>query len=159
MTAETKTEGKFEEAYNKAVMLLSTRMLTVGELHEKLRTRGFAQPVIVAVIRQLELADFINDQRYAQIFVENLKRYKDYGHYGIKTRLIKKKIPSEIIQEVLGQFFTAEDELEVAVRVAKKLKRQGRMTYEKAARSFATRGFSSDVVREVLKQFVATKGK
>lgn len=147
--AETKT---FSEVYNKAVALLSIRLLTVGELSEKLRQRGFSSSLISQVLRKLEELDFLNDERYAQIYVENLKRYKNFGYFGIQARLLKKKIPSDIISKTLQDLFSVEEELLVARRFLKQLQKQKRTRYEQIVRSLASRGFRSEVVRQILRE-------
>jgi len=126
-------------------------MRSVGELQEKLQQKKYPPKIIFQVLRELEDLDFLDDLRYAQIFVENLKIYKSFGYYGIKTKLMQRKIPSEIIVQVLEEFFTEDQELAVAKRFLLKLQRQGRKKYLQIARSFASKGFRTDVTREILK--------
>lgn len=139
-----------EKVYEKAVKLLSMRPHTTGELYRKLKTRGFKDSDIRPVLRKLEELRFLDDQRFAEIFVDNLKRYKDFGFYAIKKKLHERQIPSDLAEEALKQFFTVEDELEVARRAVTKLKRQGRTQWEQLMRSLESRGFRSEAIREVL---------
>jgi regulatory protein len=139
------------KAYNQAIKLLSFKMRTVGELNEKL-AKKFSKAVVLEVVRKLEELDFVNDERYAQIFVENLKQYKDFGYYGIKQKLHAKHIPTDVIEKVLQDFFTGDEELDVARRFLKKLKRQGRKEYAQLARSLTSKGYHTDVIREILRE-------
>jgi regulatory protein len=136
-----------EKAYNYAVRLLTVKMRTVGELQQKLKQKGFSGPVILEVIRKLEELDFINDERYAQIFVENLKQYRDFGFYMIRNKLHLKKVPTDVAEKVLQAFFSGEDELALARRFVKKLKKQGRKDYAQLARSLNSKGYHMDVIR------------
>ena len=142
----------YELAYNQAIKYLSVRLHTTGELFDKLRKKKHPKDLAVRVIRRLEEIDFLNDQRFAQIFVENLKRYKSFGYYGIKAKLMQRKIPSEIIVSVLEEFLQVEEEMAVAKRFLAKLKRQQREGYAKLSRSMASKGFRTEVIREVLKE-------
>lgn len=112
-----------EKVYEKAIKLLSVRLHTTGELQRKLKTKGFDADDIAEVLRRLEELDFLNDQRFAEIFVDNLKRYKDWGYYGIKAKLAQRQIPGDIAAAALAEFFTPEDEMVVAQRLLRKLSR------------------------------------
>lgn len=136
--------------YDKAIVLLNLRMHTTGELYQKLKLRGFKPAEIQAVLRLLEEQKFLDDQKFAEIFVENLKRYKEWGYYGIKAKLLARHIPSEMAEAALAEFFTVEDEKSVARRLIDKLKRQGRRDWEQQARSLQSKGFRSEIVRKVL---------
>ena len=139
-----------DQIYDKAVALLNVRMHTTGELFQKLTTRGFKPAEIGEVLRKLEELGFLDDQKFAEIFVDNLKRYKDFGYYGIKANLLARKIPSDMAEGALSEFFTLEDEEIVARRLIGKLKRQGRDTFEKLAASLQGKGFRGEVIRKVL---------
>lgn len=139
------------KAYEKAVKLLAMRMHTVGELHQKLKAKGFKDDDIRPVLLNLLEQKFLDDQKFAEIFVDNLKRYKDFGFYGIKAKLITRQIPSETAERALQEYFTLEDELAVARRLLGKLKKQGRETYEQLARSLASKGFRNEVLNEALR--------
>jgi len=143
---------EFEKAYNQAVKFLSLKNRSVGELQDKLKQKKYEPKTILAVIRQLEEYDFLNDDRYAQIFVENLKQYKNFGYFGIKAKLLQKKIPTDIIIDVLDNFYPPEEELEVAEKFIKKLHRQGRKSYPQIARSLSSKGFRTEVITEAVKR-------
>lgn len=139
-----------EKIYEKAVKFLAIRLHTTGELHRKLKERGFKDRDIAPVLRKLEDQKFLDDERFAQIFVDNLKHYKDFGYYGIKAKLLQRQIPSDMIEKALDEFFSLEDELAVARRFIGKLKKLGRKTWEQLARSLQSKGFRADVIRKVL---------
>ena len=139
-----------EKVYDKAVRLLAVRLHTTGELYQKLKQRGFKDADIREVLRQLEEQKFLDDQRFAEIFVDNLKRYKDFGYYGIKAKLLQRKIDNAVISAALAEFFTMEEELSVARRFIGKLRKQGRKEIEKQMRSLAGKGFRGEVIRRAL---------
>ncbi len=135
-----------EKVYDKAVKLLSIRLHTTGELSQKLRQRGFKDSDIRPVLRRLEEQRFLDDARFAEIFADNLKRYKDFGYYGIKAKLLDRKIPSDMAEKALAEYFTLEDEMIVAHRFVGKQKKLGRKTYEQLARSLQGKGFRNEVI-------------
>lgn len=159
-----------EKIYEKAVKLLAIRMHTTGEMHQKLKARGFRDSGIRPVLRRLEELKFLDDEHFAQIFVENLKRYKDFGYYGVKAKLLQRHIPGDLAVRALDKFFTLQDELAVAERLVKKLssrkvrlpagqgsalggKKRAGGAWEKLARGLQSRGFRTDAVRGILSHF------
>ncbi len=142
--------GMDQKIYDKAIKLLTVRLHTTFELYRKLKRRGFKNADIRPVLQRLEELKFLDDERFAQIFVDNLKRYKDWGYYGIKAKLLARQIPSELAERALAEFFSVEDELVVARRLIGKLKRQGRKQWEKLMSSLQSRGFRAETIREVL---------
>ncbi|MBI4050237.1 MAG: RecX family transcriptional regulator [Candidatus Doudnabacteria bacterium] len=138
------------KVYDKAIALLNIRMHTTGELFQKLKQKGFQPTDIQEALRELEGQKFLNDQKFAEIFVENMKRYKDWGFYGIKGKLLARHIPSSMAEAALAEFFGIADEEQVARRLIGKLRRQGRDTFEKLARSLQSKGFRSEVIRKVM---------
>ena len=143
---------KYQKAYNQAVKYLTIKLRTVGEIQQKLKMKKYPVAVIMEVLRELERLDFLNDERYTKIFVENLKKYKSFGFYGIKAKLMAKKIPNDMIEGVLEEFFPVEEEIVVARRFVKKLARMGRKEYEKVARSLGSKGFRTEVTSRVLRE-------
>lgn len=139
-----------QKVYDKAIQLLVGRLHTTGELFKKLKHRGFDDHAIRPVLKQLEELQFLDDERFAQVFVENLKQYKDWGYFGIRAKLMQRQIPNEIIQSVLADFFTSADEEKVALRLLGKLKKQNKASYEKIARAFSARGFRSEAIKKAL---------
>ena len=140
-----------QKVYDKAIKLLDIRLHTIGELEHKLRIRKYQDQDIKEVIKELKRLNFLDDQYFTQIFVENTKAYKDFGYYGIKARLMKRFVPNDMITSSLDELYTLEDELVVAQRLVAKLKSRGRDSYEKLARSLSSRGFRNEIISKVIK--------
>jgi len=140
-----------EKVYDKAVKLLSIRLHTTGELQRKLQRYGFADTAIREVLGRLEDLRFLDDQRFAEIFVDNLKRFKDFGYHAIRAKLHQRHIPSSMANAALEEFFTPADELAVARKLVAKLKRQKEPSYQQLAGSLARRGFRAETISKVLR--------
>ena len=80
----TKEPENFEKAYEYAVYLLSLSLRTSGELENKMREKGYSSENIGKVIQELATNRYVDDSRYAEVYLENLKKYKTFGFYGIK---------------------------------------------------------------------------
>jgi len=137
----------FEKAYGYAVYLLGLKLRTEGELREKMRLKKYGLEVVGQVIQELLSNRYIDDQRYAEVYLENLKKYKNFGFFGVKKKLMEKRLPPSIIEGVLDGGLSEEEELKIAQRYIKNYE-IGSMKYEekqKLAQKLRARGFRTSV--------------
>lgn len=161
---------EFEKAYGYAIYLLSLKLRTEGELREKLKVKSKKLDNVEKVIKKLKENHYLDDQKYAEVYLENLKAYKNFGFYGIKKKLIEKRLPMEIIDQVLRDALTIADELAVAKKFMKKEKfniktkessKEGESVYQnyneegnkekqKIMNRLKSRGFRIDVISKLV---------
>lgn len=115
-----KQPENLDKAYDYAVYLLSLRLRTEGELREKMKVKKYQPEIIELVIAKLLDSHYIDDQKYAQVYLENLKKYKNFGFYGIKKKMMEKKLPPALIEQVLQEGLPLAEELKIAGRLLKK---------------------------------------
>ncbi len=158
-----------DKAYEYAVFLLSLRLRTIGELREKMEKRGYLPSVIEQTVERLYQQKYLDDRRYAEIFLDNLKRYRNLGYYGIKKKLMQKKLPNDLIDKTLEEGLSKEEELEIGKRLLKKegyavkdSEKDDNITYssydlgeagkekQKIANRLKSRGFRSDVIAKLV---------
>ena len=102
-------------AFNKAVDLLSRRDHSVKELSVKLRQRGFTDEIEVA-LEKLSSYGYLDDERFARNFANELVRIKGYGKRRIEEELYRKGISRDIISVVLEETEFPEDKLTEIIR-------------------------------------------
>lgn len=143
--------------YDYALFLLNLSMRTEAELREKMVRRGYVSDVIEKVVVRLFEDRYLNDEHYAEMFIENLKRYKYYGLFIMKRKLFEKKLPKEIIDEKLAELVSEEDERDIAKRYVEKtfgpLKEVKKFEYEekqKVMRRLIARGFGLDLAKRMV---------
>jgi regulatory protein len=133
--------------YNYALFLLSLRSLTQGQLEERMFRRGYETNEITEVISRLAELKYLDDRQFAQIYLENLKKYKQIGYYGVKKKMLEKKIPLRIIDKALLDYTPAEEK-----KVAKTLlTKYTKKTAEQKLRALRSKGFRSDVITALIK--------
>ena len=130
-----------------ALFLVSLRAQSIGQLREKLQKKKYPDEEIDAAIERLAELNYLNDQQFAQIYLENLKKYKSFGYFGIKKKLIEKKLPRKEVEALLKSF-TLKDETEIARRLIDKNNKKSK---EQLVRALQSRGFRADVVFKLLK--------
>lgn len=89
-------------AYNLAISLLSRRDHTAKELTVKLGQKGFEQ-FAEKTIQKLTEQGFINDERFARCYINELINLKGYGKRRIEQELYRKGVNREIIREVIDE--------------------------------------------------------
>lgn len=125
-----------------------------------MQQRGFAGKVIDTVIAECERLDYINDLRTAQLYILQLKR-KRFGRRYIRMALKKKRLGGAGVENLLLENYPEADERKNAVKILEK-KRQTfeseadpRKRKEKMYRFLCARGFSKDVIGDLMRSELA----
>lgn len=142
-------EGPAQKAYNYAMYLLGIKLRTEGELRQRMAQKGFGQDSVDETMRILKSEKFVNDEAYAEVYLENLKKYKQFGFFGIKKKLLEKRLPRELVKRILTQKVSEAEEEVIAQRFLVKQKVEKEKS--RLARRLANRGFRPAVISRVLK--------
>lgn len=97
-------------AYNCAVGYLSRRDHSAKELLLKLRQKGYGESAEYAVER-LRSEGYVDDERFARMYVRELISIKKYGKRRIEQELYRKGVDREIISLVLEEAHFDESDL------------------------------------------------
>lgn len=149
----TKEPDSFTHAYEYSIFMLGLRLYTEGELLFKMKERGYELSVIDKVLEELKRNNYVNDERFAEMYIDSAKRFKTYGYYMLKKKLLEKRLNSNFAEQMLDKYFSSEDEAEVAQRFINKLKLRENLSYEekqKIAGKLRQRGFRNDSIHLVL---------
>ena len=146
-------EDNKKEAFNKALDIISFKDNTTYEIRNKLYKKGYDDIIISDVLEKLKEYNFIDDNKYAQSYVNSCLTYKKYGKNKIIYMLKQKGISSSIISNLN---FNNDLEFETAKNVFyKKLssldKYDNNKKKEKLYRHLSSKGYSSEVIMKLLK--------
>ena len=137
----------FEYALDRAGRALAARDMTEAQVEKKLLTAGYPEETVARVIEVLTRYDFVSG------------RSARYGRGRIMRELRVKGVPEETAREAL-ESLPEEDERETALRQAQKLCARRDLSdpdeRRKAAAALARRGFSWDIVSDVLRELSQT---
>lgn len=143
----------YDHAWQYALFLLNLSMRTVSEVEQKMVKRGYGKKVIIQVINNLKEDKFLDDDNYAEVFINSMKNYKTWGRFMMKKKMLEKKLPASLIEQKLSELVTDEDELEIAKRFVSKqindskaLKKLDYQDKQKLMRKLMSRGFAMDTV-------------
>lgn len=138
----------------RAMHLLQKMDRTRAELERKLQQNGYPAQAIETALSYVESFHYIDDARYAAMYMENQKNKK--GMARIRMELIQKGIAPEILQQVLGETEEKTDSRDVIREMLeKKRKIQGPLEEKEKQRLygfFMRRGFSSSDILAVFRE-------
>lgn len=98
--AELKSSVNSRRAYNKAIDLISRREHSRKEIIDKLKQRGYGE-VADETADSLEEKGYLDDERFAKMFAQELKNRRGFGKRRISQELYFKGIDRDTIYEVL----------------------------------------------------------
>jgi regulatory protein len=148
---EKKIETDYDRAYQKALKLLDLRLHTCSEIKRKLQQRGFKNEPIDRVVEDLMGIGFLNDKQFAENFLDNLIRFKTFGYYGLKAKLLQRGLAGGLIEQLLKEKLSLEEEKKIARRFASRAKGKDKI---QITQSLSRKGFRSEVINELLKELV-----
>ena len=163
-------KSMYEKGLEYALYLLAGQMKTEKQMRDKLKGKAYEDEIIEKIVRQLLEVKYLDDVNYAQCYIR-ANRHK-YGSYRLKMSLKQKGVrQTDIDLAFLNEEDEAMEASDVVTEkdiVSKILEKKIASTtidwarmksdyqyknaiYQKLARFLASRGFSADVIKTVLR--------
>ena len=149
--SQLKVDDAREVAYQRALQILNIRPRSASEIRRKLNKHGTDEDIIEDVENRLQENGFIDDARFAQLWVENRSEFRPRGKRALSYELKQRGIDTQIINQALEDI----DEDELAYRAARahyhKVKNLEWKEYRKKMFGFLSRrGFSYGVCKPIV---------
>ena len=141
-------------AYDAAVRYLGSRPRSVSEIKRHLRTKRFDEEAQEVAIEKLREQGHIDDEAFARYWVDQRARFRPKGQRAIVSELMQKGIARETIDLVLGEADPGTERKRARESIRRPLTRWLSLgeneRKQKIHQYLATRGFSYDVIDEVI---------
>ena len=131
---------------DRAVSILSRRMLSAGTLREKLKEKGATEAQADEIVHWAEDIGLLNDRAYAAALVDYCRR-KGWGFYKIKDELYRRRVPRDLWEEALEKLGDPAEAIDRFLE-QKLTDPTDRKQVKKASDALARRGFSWHQVSE-----------
>lgn len=146
-----KSQEQIERAKKNALRYVSVRPRSVYELRTHLQRKSFEDDVINAVVEYLTGLELLDDTAFANYWIDQRETFRPRSRFALGQELRQKGIDRKVIDAVLEDV----DELAAARRVVdKRADRWANLPedayLEKMAGFLQRRGFSYEIIREVL---------
>jgi len=144
--------------YNYALSVLSRYSKSEKQLKQKMMDKGFDKQFIENAIAKLKLKNYLDDEKYSEMLINNKINIYKYGKRRIKEALYEKGIDKSIIEEKINEL-SDEDELERArILGLKKLKtlkeEDARKKIVKLSNFLINKGFEYSMVKKAVSQLL-----
>jgi regulatory protein len=154
-------ENRLFHIKQKAFRYLGRRQHSTSELRIKLKQKGYETELINQVLDDLKQKNYLDDTKFAEMFVEEKIKLKLLGEQKLRSELIKRGIKSEIISDVLRNKVSEQDKLSYAMILASKkydTLRNRNVDKDVIKRKLFTflnsRGYNYDVIKEVCDELI-----
>ena len=144
------------QAVKFAIKLLSIRKRSVFEMRDRLKRKEFEDDVIDEVIKELFEYKYLNDEEFAEAYINDRINFNPRGSFLVKKELREKGIAENIVDQKIKELFPEKKEMELAREAAKK--KMGTLNkdlernkvYQKVGSYLQAKGYASYIIREVL---------
>ena len=135
----------------KTISLLTGRLMSAGQLKEKLRAKGATPRQAEELAAWAQDIGLLNDREYAAALV---RHYQDrgYGIYKIKDELCRRKVPREYWEEALEALEEPEEQIHRLLAARLKDPTDPKQV-KKASDALVRRGFSWSQVSQGIEGF------
>lgn len=136
----------------RAGRLLTARMLSSGQLAEKLTAKGATQEQAARVVAWAQEVGLLDDEEYAKALARHY-RAKGYGRYKIKDEFYRRRVPRQYWEQALAGLEPPDDWL--ADFLARKIQDpEDPAQIKKASDALVRRGFSWQEVSQAVSRFL-----
>ncbi len=141
------TENRLFFIRQRAFRLLGRRLHSTGELRKKLLEKMYDKQLVESVIEELQSKKYLNDEEFASQFVREKLSLKKWSRKKIYSELIKRNIKRQLIENVLEENISEEDDYKNALLVG-----------EKKYKTLLNRKLEKSEMRDRLITFLKMKG-
>lgn len=109
---------EYEKAKKIVAKLISSRMYSCKEVHQRLTLKGISNETAEKVVGDFVKAGILNDEEYAKLYIHDALCVNLKGMFRVKQELSQKGIASSIIEKTAKEVdIDSEDMLEEYVRL------------------------------------------
>ena len=144
------------DARTVALRLLQRRLRSRAELEAALRRRRIARETILALSAELRVAGWIDDSRFARVWIQDRMALRPCGARRLRAELLAKGVAPQIAEEAIAALVPRAAEDTLALEQARaRLRRLGGLAPVVARRRMAAwlqrRGYAADVIVRTLR--------
>jgi len=142
-----------EVAYTRALRLLNQQDRSERDIRQHLLRHDIPEEIVDEVMERLVRAGLVDDERYAQNWVENRSEFRPRSRRALAYELKLKGISKEAVDLALVQVDEGQLAYQAARKQARKLQQLPRVEYRQKMLAFlARRGFSYETSAPVTDQ-------
>jgi regulatory protein len=151
--AQLKAEDEREVAYQRAIKFMNYRPRTESEIRQNLRKHAVSENVLNDVIQRLHRAGLLDDQLFADAWVENRIDLQPRSRRALAFELKQHGVAQQVIEQSLEQVDDDQIAYRAAVRQSHKFKELDWQNFRQKMYGFlARRGFDYETSAPIVKR-------
>ncbi len=146
-------KAEFQKSLDKVLRFASVRPRSEKEIRDYFKRKKYHISIYDSLLEKLKHFELLDDQKFAQWWVEQRGNFKPKPKRILKIELTKKGIVREIINNVLGETVVDEEKMakDLVERKSYKWKNlEPRIRKQKTSQYLAGKGFSWEVISKVI---------
>jgi len=145
---ELQEQDEIELARDRVLNFLSYRPRSCAETERYLQRRGVSPATSAAVVERLLQAGLLDDEAFAQYWVENREQFRPRGARALRSELYQKGVPDKLIEAAIGDVDEAESAYRAARQRARRMEHLDYQTFRRRLGGYLSRrGFGYDTVK------------
>jgi regulatory protein len=151
------TDEQLQRALELGYAYLNQRDRTVSEVQRQLERKGVSEPLSVTAVTTLTEQGFLDDTRFARLFVSDKRELENWGSERIQRGLLARGIDREVADAALdhggADGAVAESELDRALALLRRrfpTPPADRRERERALRVLLRKGYESELALDAL---------
>lgn len=154
--AEIREYDEYNYGKNIAYKFLSYKPRSIKEVKNKLTYKKISKPSVEKIIEHLKKYQFLNDEAYAKMYLEQKVNSKGMGKSMVQFKMIDKGIDKEMISKVIDENYPEEKQIEAGKKLLEKyLKKKQKIEdknvlKQKCYQYLFSRGFSYGIIAQIL---------
>ena len=150
---------EIEETHNKTLHYLSFRPRSRGEIMRYLKEKQTPDEVSAQILERLERVGLVNDESFAQYWVENREQFAPRSKRALQQELRQKGLSAEETQAALNDVDEEHSAYEAARKRAARMQALDHETFQRRLSGFLQRrGFGYAVTKTVVARLWQERG-
>ncbi len=150
-------DARIKKARSMTLRFLTYRARSVREVQDYLKNKGFSDEITERLINEMKSYKYLDDFRFATDYTLS-RKLRGYGIKKVRHDLFLKGVEGEIVEKVLVEHFSAEDDLSRIKELVENRKNKNSSTWDEGrfrreAAFLQRRGFQDDLIFKALKTF------
>jgi regulatory protein len=148
-----------EQVYERALKFLAPRPRSEDEVRRRLKQRAVEPGIVDSVVERLRRAGLLDDQAFANYWVENRASFRPRSRRALRAELRQKGLSEEAVRAALETADDSSTASTVAAQRARRLAGLPRDEFRRKLGEFlARRGFGYDVIEPVVNRLADEYG-
>lgn len=154
--AEIREYDEYNYGKNVAYKFLSYKPRSIKEVKNKLTYKKISKESVEKIIEHLKKYQFLNDENYAKLYLEQRISNKGMGKSMVTFKMIDKGIDKEMISKVIDENYPEDKQIEAGKKLLekylkKKQKIEDKLELKKKCYQYLfSRGFSYSIISQIL---------